>query len=42
MGYGTPNIDRIAKEGMMFTDSYGEHSSTAGRSIAPSDTRSAR
>src|SRR5262249_2648748 len=27
----TPNIDRIAKEGMMFTDSYGEQSCTAGR-----------
>ena len=26
MGYKTPNIDRIAKEGMMFTDSYGEQS----------------
>jgi Sulfatase len=25
MGYRTPNIDRIAKEGMRFTDSYGEH-----------------
>jgi hypothetical protein len=24
MGYKTPNIDRLAKEGMMFTDSYGE------------------
>src|SRR5260370_12493634 len=32
MGYKTPNIDRIAKEGMMFTDSYGEQSCTAGRS----------
>lgn len=32
MGYRTPNIDRIAKEGMMFTDSYGEQSCTAGRS----------
>src|SRR5688572_15780826 len=32
MGYHTPNIDRIAKEGMMFTDSYGEQSCTAGRS----------
>jgi arylsulfatase A-like enzyme len=31
-GYQTPNIDRIAKEGLMFTDSYGEQSSTAGRS----------
>src|SRR5215211_7008688 len=32
MGYQTPNIDRIAKEGMMFTDAYGEQSCTAGRS----------
>ena len=32
MGYRTPNIDRIAKEGMLFTDSYGEQSCTAGRS----------
>lgn len=31
MGYHTPNIDRIASEGMMFTDSYGEQSCTAGR-----------
>lgn len=31
MGYRTPNIDRIAAEGMMFTDSYGEQSCTAGR-----------
>jgi arylsulfatase len=32
MGYQTPNIDRIAAEGMMFTDYYGEQSCTAGRS----------
>jgi arylsulfatase A-like enzyme len=32
MGYKTPNIDRLAREGMMFTDSYGEQSCTAGRS----------
>ncbi len=32
MGYKTPNIDRIADEGMMFTDYYGEQSCTAGRS----------
>ncbi|MEM8659957.1 MAG: arylsulfatase [Pseudomonadota bacterium] len=32
MGYTTPNIDRIAKEGMIFTDYYGEQSCTAGRS----------
>jgi arylsulfatase len=31
MGYRTPNIDRLAKEGIMFTDSYGEQSCTAGR-----------
>src|SRR6201993_433337 len=31
MGYRTPNIDRIATEGMRFTDSYGEQSCTAGR-----------
>jgi arylsulfatase len=32
MGYKTPSIDRIASEGMMFTDYYGEQSCTAGRS----------
>ena len=32
MGYQTPAIDRIAREGMMFTDYYGEQSCTAGRS----------
>lgn len=31
MGYHTPNIDRIAREGAMFTDAYGEQSCTAGR-----------
>jgi arylsulfatase A-like enzyme len=31
MGFKTPNIDRIANEGMMFTDYYGEQSCTAGR-----------
>ncbi len=31
MGYKTPNIDRIAAEGMLFTDAYGEQSCTAGR-----------
>ncbi len=31
MGYRTPNIDRIADEGMRFTDAYGEQSRTAGR-----------
>ena len=32
MGYQTPNIDRVAREGMTFTDYYGEQSCTAGRS----------
>jgi len=32
VGYRTPNIDRIADEGMLFTDYYGEQSCTAGRS----------
>ncbi|GBF97564.1 arylsulfatase [Raphidocelis subcapitata] len=32
MGYWTPNIDRIAQEGIRFTDSYAEQSCTAGRS----------
>jgi arylsulfatase len=32
VGYKTPNIDRIAKEGMIFTDYYAEQSCTAGRS----------
>ena len=32
MGYQTPNIDRISKEGMTFTDYYAEQSCTAGRS----------
>jgi arylsulfatase A-like enzyme len=32
MGYRTPNIDGIAKEGMIFTDYYAEQSCTAGRS----------
>jgi arylsulfatase A-like enzyme len=31
MGFKTPNIDRIASEGMLFTDYYGEQSCTAGR-----------
>ncbi|WP_435022460.1 arylsulfatase [Tundrisphaera sp. TA3] len=31
MGYRTPNIDRIAKQGMLFTDYYAEQSCTAGR-----------
>ena len=32
VGYQTPNIDRIAKEGAIFTDYYGQQSCTAGRS----------
>ena len=31
MGYQTPNIDRIAREGVAFTDYYGQQSCTAGR-----------
>ena len=31
MGYQTPSIDRVAREGMMFTDNYAEQSCTAGR-----------
>jgi len=31
LGYRTPNIDRLAREGMLFTDSYAEQSCTAGR-----------
>jgi len=31
VGYRTPNIDRVAKEGMIFTDYYAEQSCTAGR-----------
>ena len=31
MGYKTPNIDRIAKQGAVFTDWYGQQSCTAGR-----------
>ena len=31
MGYQTPNIDRVAKEGLIFTDYYAEQSCTAGR-----------
>ena len=31
MGYRTPNIDRIAREGALFTDWYGQQSCTAGR-----------
>jgi hypothetical protein len=31
MGYKTPNIDRLAREGMLFTDAYAQQSCTAGR-----------
>src|SRR5262245_4104043 len=31
MGYETPHIDRIAREGVLFTDYYGQQSCTAGR-----------
>src|SRR5258708_2220009 len=31
MGYQTPNVDRIAREGIRFTDWYGQQSCTAGR-----------
>jgi hypothetical protein len=44
MGYRTPNIDRIAREGMMFTDYYaeqsGQRSSRANRRCAPECPRS--
>jgi hypothetical protein len=43
MGYQTPNIDRIAKEGMRFTDSYGEQSrplSQVSPATAPACRRS--
>ena len=38
MGYQTPNIDRIAREGIIFTDYYGENSCTAGRSSSALST----
>jgi arylsulfatase len=42
MGYRTPNIDRIAREGMMFTDYYAEQSCTAGgRRSSPANARCA-
>ncbi|NES84094.1 MAG: sulfatase-like hydrolase/transferase, partial [Moorea sp. SIO2B7] len=31
MGYRTPHLDRLAKQGILFTDFYGENSCTAGR-----------
>jgi Sulfatase len=33
MGYMTPNIDRIAREGLSFTDYYGQQSCTAGGAV---------
>jgi hypothetical protein len=33
MGYRTLNVDRIAKEGALFTDWYGQQSCTAGRAV---------
>ncbi len=39
MGYWTPNIDRIASEGLRFTDYYAEQSCSAGRS-SPARRRS--
>ena len=39
MGYKTPNIDRIAKEGGLFTDYYGQQSCTAGRAAFITDNR---
>ena len=37
MGYHTPNIDRIANEGAIFTDYYGQQSCTAGRAAFITD-----
>ena len=43
MGYHTPNIDRIAREGALFTDAYAQQSCTAGRaSFILGQHRSAR
>jgi hypothetical protein len=38
MGYRTPNIDRVADEGVRFTEYYGEQSCTAGREYASEST----
>jgi arylsulfatase A-like enzyme len=35
MGYQTPNIDRIATEGALFTDAYARQRCTAGRASFP-------
>ncbi len=40
MGYQTPNIDRIAREGVAFTDYYGQQSCTAGRRLKELKTTS--
>jgi len=42
MGFHTPNIDRIAKEGLKFTDYYAEQSCTAGRSTLITGETTAR
>jgi arylsulfatase len=42
MGYRTPNIDRIAKEGALFTDSYGQQSCTAAKTILGTRTSTCR
>ena len=43
LGYRTPNIDRIAEEGVSFTDYYGRQSCTAGRAaFVGATTRCAR
>jgi arylsulfatase A-like enzyme len=39
MGYRTPNIDRIANEGIRFTDAYGQQSCTAGRAAFITGTK---
>ena len=39
MGYQTPNLDRLAKEGALFTDSYAQQSCTARRKVAMLLTR---
>jgi arylsulfatase len=39
MGYRTPNIDRIAEEGMTFTDYYAGQSCTAGPQFCPNRNR---
>jgi len=39
MGYKTPNIDRLARQGAIFTDWYGQQSCTAGRAAFITDNR---